>query len=507
MDIQKIIDTLHPLERKVLPLLLKYYSLKEIIKVSGMQEVEVMRAVQWLSNKKLIFINETYEELIFLGENGKKYLETALPERLFLNAVSEKSLTLDEIGEKTKLTREELEVSLGILRRKNAIEIQKIQTGISVSITSFGKKSLEKESFEEKFLKRDFPIPVARLTEEDMLLLDELKKRKDIINIETIKVKTVSMSDTGKEVMKHGIETDVIEKLTTQIIASKEWKGKSFRRYDITSQVPSIYPGRMQHYRRFLDEIKQKFLELGFAEMSGSMVETDFWNMDALFMPQFHSARDIHQAYYVKEPKYAKELPEQFVKNVKAAHENGFGTGSRGWRYDFDIQRTYRHLLRTQGTACSARTLASPELKIPGKYFAIARCFRYDVIDATHNCDFFQTEGIVVEEGLNLQHLIGLLKLFAKEFAGAEEVKVTPAYFPFTEPSAQISAKHPQMGWIELGGSGIFRPELTKPLGINVPVIAWGIGIDRIAMFKLGLNDIRQLFSYDLEFLRNVKVA
>ena len=147
MDIQKIIDTLHPLERKVLPLLLKYYSLKEIIKVSGMQEVEVMRAVQWLNNKKLIFINETYEELIFLGENGKKYLESALPERLYLNAVSEKSLTLDEIGEKTKLTREELEVSLGILRRKNAIEIRKIQTGISVSITNFGKKYLEKESF------------------------------------------------------------------------------------------------------------------------------------------------------------------------------------------------------------------------------------------------------------------------------------------------------------------------------------------------------------------------
>ena len=338
-------------------------------------------------------------------------------------------------------------------------------------------------------------------------MLEELKKRKDILKIETIKVKTVSLTDMGQEVIKHDIETDVIEKLTTQLIASKEWKGKSFRRYDITSQVPSIYPGRMQHYRRFLDEIKQKFLELGFAEMSGSMVETDFWNMDALFMPQFHSARDIHQAYYVKEPKYAKVLPENFVKNVKAAHENGFGTGSRGWRYDFDVQRTHRYLLRTQGTACSARTLASPELKIPGKYFATARCFRYDDIDATHNCDFFQTEGIVVEEGLNMQHLIGLLKLFAKEFAGAEEVRVTPAYFPFTEPSAQVSAKHPQMGWIELGGSGIFRPELTKPLGINVPVIAWGIGIDRMAMFKLGLNDIRQLFSYDLEFLRNARVA
>ena len=503
MDIQKIIDTLHPLERKVFPLLLKYYSLKEIINVSGMQEVEVMRAVQWLNNKKLIFINETYEELIFLGENGKKYLETSLPERLFLNAISEKSLTLDEIGAKTKLTREELEVSLGILRRKNAIEIHKIQTGISVSITSFGKKSLEKESFEEKFLKRDFPIPVARLTEEDRLLLDELKKRKDIINLETIKVKSLSLSEIGKEVMKHGIETDVIEKLTTQLIASKEWKGKTFRRYDITSQVPAIHPGRMQHYRRFLDEIKQKFLELGFSEMSGSMVETDFWNMDALFMPQFHSARDIHQAYYVKEPKYAKELPEQIVKNVKMAHENGFGTGSRGWRYDFDIQRTHRYLLRTQGTACSARTLASPELKIPGKYFAIARCFRPDIIDSSHHTEFNQLEGIVIDKTVNFKNLLGMLKTFAERITGSKKIKFLPAYFPFTEPSVEGYIWHEKLKkWLEVLPAGIFRPELTLPLGIKEKVLAWGIGIDRLYMIRENINDIRQLFSQNLEYLR-----
>lgn len=507
MDIQKIIGTLHPLERKVMPLLLKYYSLKEVIKISGLQEVEVMRAVQWLNNKKLISISEVHEELIFLGDNGKKYLESRMPEKIFLDALIEKSLTLEEITSKTNLSKEELEVSLGILKRKNTIEIQKAAKGILISITQFGKRFLEKESFEEKFLKREFPIPVARLSNEDRLLLDELKKRKDIIRIETQKVKSLALTEIGKAILKHGTEIDIVEKLTPQLIVSKEWKNKAFRRYDITSQVPALYLGRKQHYRSFLDEVKQKFLELGFTEMAGPMIEMDFWNMDALFMPQFHSARDIHQAYYIKEPQYAKELPEEIVKNVKASHENGFNTGSKGWRYEFDIKRTHRNLLRTQGTACSARMLASPELKVPGKYFSIARCFRYDVIDATHNCDFFQTEGIVVEEGLNFQHLVGLLKLFAKEFAGTEEVKITPAYFPFTEPSAQVLAKHPDMGWIELAGSGIFRPELTKPLGVNVPVLAWGIGIDRIAMFKLGIDDIRELFSYNLEFLRNVKVV
>ena len=306
--------------------------------------------------------------------------------------------------------------------------------------------------------------------------------------------------------MKEKIEDDLIEKITPSLIKSGIWKGKKIRRFDVKINVPSIFAGRKQHYRRFLDEVRQKFVGLGFREMTGPVVETDFWDMDALFMPQFHAARDIHQAYYIKEPKYGK-LDETLVKKVKEAHENGYETGSKGWRYSFDIKRTHRNMLRTQGTACSSRMLASKELKIPGKYFSIARCFRYDVIDATHLVDFYQTEGIVVEEGLNFRHLKGLLKMFAEEFAETNQIKITPGYFPFTEPSAELHAKHPELGWIELAGSGIFRPEMVKPLlGREVPVLAWGIGIDRIAMFNLGLKDIRQLFSHDLNFLRNAKM-
>ena len=244
---------------------------------------------------------------------------------------------------------------------------------------------------------------------------------------------------------------------------------------------------------------------MGFAEIGGPLVETDFWDMDALYMPQFHSARDIHQAYYIKEPTHG-EVDEAVLRKVKAAHENGADTGSKGWRYNFDVERTKRLLLRTQTTACSARKLASKDLKIPGKYFAIAKNFRYDVIDATHLPDFFQTEGIIVEEGLNFRHLKGMLLEFAKEFAKTDHIRIKPGYFPFTEPSCELFAKHPELGWIELGGAGIFRPELTKPLGVDAPVIAWGLGIDRIGMFNMGIKDIRNLYSTDLAFLRNIKV-
>ena len=154
-----------------------------------------------------------------------------------------------------------------------------------------------------------------------------------------------------------------------------------------------------------------------------------------------------------------------------------------------------RCVLRSQGTVLSARWLARKDLKNPGKYFAMARCFRYDTVDATHAPDFFQIEGIVVSAKTTFRHLLGLLKLVALEVARAPEVKFVPAYFQFTEPSVEVHMKHPTIGWVELGGAGIFRPEVTLPHGVTTPVIAWGLGLDRMAMVALGVSDIRELFT------------
>lgn len=505
MDIKKLAESLNPNERKVIRVLDNFSSLHDIVKVTNLKDVEVARALQWLQNKNIIRIKEEQRELVFLDENGKKYLKESLPERRFLEAI-EKQTPISEISRRTKLSSEEIAISLGVLRSKAAIEIKKGKE-VVVSITEHGKHLLKHGFAEEQFLKEDFQKELSSLNEEEKFVLENLRKRKKIVKIELAKIINAELTEIGKKLLKEKIEEDLIEKISPSLIRTGTWKGKKFRRFDVKINVPQIFAGRKQNYRRFLDEVRQKFIALGFKEMTGPVVETDFWDMDALFMPQFHAARDIHQAYYVKEPKYGK-LDENIVKRVKEAHEHGYGTGSKGWRYEFDIKRTHKHMLRTQGTACSSRMLASKSLEIPGKYFAIARCFRYDVIDATHLADFYQTEGIVVEEGLNFRHLKGLLKMFAEEFAETEQIKITPGYFPFTEPSAELHAKHPDLGWIELGGSGIFRPEMVKPLlGREIPVLAWGIGIDRIAMFKLGIKDIRQLFSHDLEFLRNAKVV
>jgi phenylalanyl-tRNA synthetase alpha chain len=505
MDLNKLVETLHKYEIKVLKTLSGVNTLPAIAKKSGLKEVEAMRGLQWLENKKIVELSEELMEEVALDVNGKKYLEEGLPEKRFLKAVK-KETPISAILKEAHLEKGEINICLGVLKGKAAIAIKKDKE-LLVSILPQGEKLLEKESLEEQFLKNKFPLQLNKLKDEQKFVVDKLKKRKSIIKIETRKIKKASLTETGKKLLDRNLKLEnIYDRLTPAMLKDSSWKDKKLRRYDVKINVPSISGGKKQHYLRFLDAVREKFLAIGFKEMFGPIVETEFWDMDALFMPQFHSARDIHGAYYVKEPKYGK-VDEKLLEKVKASHERGKGTISKGWQYKFNTEKTKQLILRTQGTALSARMLASKDLQIPGKYFGIARCFRPDVVDATHAPDFNQVEGIIVEEGLNFRHLKGLLKLFAEEFAQTDQIKITPAYFPFTEPSAELHAKHPELGWIELGGSGIFRSELVQPLlGREIPVLAWGLGVDRLAMFKLGFKDIRQLFSHDLSLLRKSKV-
>ena len=293
--------------------------------------------------------------------------------------------------------------------------------------------------------------------------------------------------------------------LTPEMLRTGAWKTLGFRRYNVDVPPTRVPAGRRNPYCQFLDRLKDKLCSLGFEEFDGPLVETEFWNGDALFMPQFHSARDIHDVYSVKDPTHAKAIEQPWLDQVAAAHENGWKTGSRGWGYRFDRDFTRRLILRSQGTVLSAKQL--PKARVPGKYFGVVRCFRYDQVDATHLADFYQTEGIVLGEEVNLRTLLGLLKMFAEEVAGATEVKYVPGFFPFTEPSVEVHIRHPSLGWFELGGSGIFRPEVTEPLGITVPVLAWGLGIDRMAMVSMGIHDIRDLFTPSIDDVRKRRIS
>ncbi|MCA8920729.1 MAG: phenylalanine--tRNA ligase subunit alpha [Planctomycetes bacterium] len=326
------------------------------------------------------------------------------------------------------------------------------------------------------------------------------KRKKGLFLQEDTRLRSYTLSASGAARRAElGEARPQAARLTADMLKDGSWREVEFRALNVAN--PPLTPcGRRNPYRAYLDLVKRKLLSLGFEEMTGSVVEPEYWNTDALFLPQFHPAREIHDVYFVRDAAsggdcFAEEI-EGGVEPVASEHEGHGASGSRGWNYDFDRQRTKRLVLRSQGTVLSARWLR--KLKLPGKHFAMARCFRYDEVDATHAPDFFQVEGIVCSETTSFRHLLGLLRLFAQEVARADEVKFVPAYFPFTEPSVEVHMKHPRLGWIELGGAGIFRPEVTHPHGITAPVIAWGLGLDRMAMVALGIDDIRHLFTNNL---------
>ena len=517
-EVNTLAESLHTYERKVLAALPQASSISQIADAAKLQEVEAMRGLQWLSNKKLVSVIENTQEVVSLDKNGEKYKKEGLPEMRFLRALGKES-SVEETARNAGISVDEISICLGVLRAKGAITIKQgsgqsvsKDAGLGSKLTAMrtpqGDKLADERSPEESFLQKKFPLFLKDIQPDDTSALEQLRKRRSILKVDRKTLKQFSLTGLGNKVLRiAAVSGDVSDRVTPAMLRDGSWKQKKFRRYDVEVNVPAVSGGKFHFYARFLDKVRERFLAMGFTEMDGPLVETEFWDMDALFMPQSHSARDIHGAYYVQEPKYG-DVDPKVLEKVKASHEIGKGTLSGGWRYPFSVEKTRRHILRTQGTALSARAMSLPGLSIPGKYFSIARCFRPDVVDATHAPDFNQVEGFVIEEGLTFQHLKGLLRLFAEEFAGASQIRIKPGYFPFTEPSAELFAKHPQLGWIELGGSGIFRPEVVKPLvGREISVLAWGIGIDRIAMFNFGIKDLRELFSSNLAVLRAMKVS
>jgi phenylalanyl-tRNA synthetase alpha chain len=488
---EKVVSSLTKIEVSVLKALRGVMSNAEITEKTGLESIAVLRGISWLESKGLVSVKNEVKEIARRTGTGSMYLQSGLPEDRVLGVLAQEGeLVYGELAKDAELDSSEFKAAMGILKKAGMIRI----TSGKVGITEKGKDSLKQENEYVSLIKK-MPFEVKRADER----LIELKRRGiAVLEIETTKL--VSINEKGKRIQSRIGSLETIDRITPTIIKRGEWKEKKIRRYDVRAMVPKRHIGKKQPYLAFLDELKDKLARLGFREMKGPAVETNFWNCDALFMPQDHPARGIHDIYYVKSPKYGK-VPEALMKKVGEMHRKGLPSG-RGWNYNYSENMARMNVLRSQGTALSARMLANPSLKIPGKYFSIARCFRPDTIDWQHLTEFNQVEGIIIAEGLNMKSLLGVLKMFAEEVVGVKKYRFRPDYYPFTEPSVELSGYKKGFGWVELGGSGIFRPEVTKPFGIDVPVIAWGLGVDRFYMMRENINDIRNLFSSDLEWIR-----
>ena len=503
------VKNLHPLEVKLLRHVNpgEEITAQRIVDELGYKIGQCNQAFSWLSAKSCLEEKSRKTVVSYeLTDTGRDQAQNGTPAvRIFNLLCEEEALGLPEIAERLGLEKSDIGSAYGSLS-KAGITAMNAENKAYLKSRELPEQALQTLELLKKGLMG--PLEESTLTENEKALMAGVSKKRGAAGSpykvtereDVVYTLTQEGEKTKEELLKANITGEEIGVLTPAMLAAGTWKNAQFRPYGLDAPVSRLIPGRHNPYGDYIRWVKDKLTSLGFEEFDGPLVENEFWNGDALFMPQFHSARDIHDVYYVKNPVHCKQIEEPWLSNVAATHENGGNTGSRGWNYSFDHEFTRRQILRSQGTVLSAHQLT--KAKVPGKYFGVVRCFRYDQVDATHGADFYQTEGIVIGKDVNLKNLLGLLKMFATEIAGAEEVKYVPGYFPFTEPSIEVHIKHPVLGWFELGGSGIFRPEVTKPLGIDVPVLAWGLGIDRMALMHLGLNDLRELFSPNIESVR-----
>ncbi|KAK8144633.1 hypothetical protein MY1884_004923 [Beauveria asiatica] len=348
----------------------------------------------------------------------------------------------------------------------------------------------------------------------DAKTLTDLKKRKLIKMQKIISFKVEKGPKFALEIHKE--ETD----LTSDMITSGAWKTANFKPYNFKALGADQNAGALHPLNKVRQEFRQIFFEMGFEEMpANKFVETGFWNFDALFVPQQHPARDLQDTFYISDPKVAdKPRPQEdgqdteaYWNNVKEVHQDG-KYGSIGYRYPWAAEESLRLVLRTHTTSISAALLhklasqKGPDSRPPpARYFSIDRVFRNETVDATHLAEFHQVEGVIADYGLTLGGLMEFMEIFFGKM-GITDLKFKPAYNPYTEPSMEIFSYHKGLGkLVEIGNSGMFRPEMLEAMGLpkDMRVFGWGLSLERPTMIKYKISNIRELLGHkvDLNFI------
>lgn len=476
-----------------------------------MGHAAVIRPAKWLEDAMLVDIGEESEVHYVITGDGEDAYINGLPEKRLLSEIEDGPERMDQLQDLIG----PFNIALGECKQHGWAEIIEEGGYKKLQITDDGRDKLDEGFPEEDVLEAVADADRFHGDDVEDELLERLQER-GLIERKEQNWRILTVTDKGgkeyhelkeQEEREEELEQQKVGKLTPEIIRSGDWKKRGIREYNVEADVERERPGKKQPYRSYLDKVRDEFIAMGFREAKTDLVEMEFWNFDVLFQAQDHPAREVHDKFELEDPAQGDLMHDDIVERVKKMHEGGWNIESKGWEYEWSKEQASKLMLRSQTTATTIRHLAEG-VESPAKVFAIDRVFRYDEIDATHFIEFNQAEGIVKAEDLSLKDLLGYLKLFGEEIAGAEKIRFRPGYFPFTEPSVELDAYHPELGWVELGGAGLFRPEVRHPLDVDDPVIAWGMGIDRIAMFKLGKDDIRELlFPQDIQELRKSPIV
>ncbi|MFW6436958.1 MAG: phenylalanine--tRNA ligase subunit alpha [Halococcoides sp.] len=477
-------------------------SVEAIADEIGVAPAAARRAALELAEAGLLDVDSETEASVSVTEEGSTYLDEGLPEVRLYRAALDAGADADPVDMGRVIGAADLE-----------------GPAVDIALSNFARKgygSIDAGAVEVAAADPDDDPEAAALAavadgeRADESVLDRLESRGLIERTERT-VDRVTVTDDGVTALMEGIQVvDRIDQVTGDLIASGDWRDVEFAAYDVEADAPVRDPGRMHPLRAMAERVKEVLVGMGFEEMDGPHADAEFWINDCLFMPQDHPARTHWDQFKLDVPPMA-ELPEEVRDRVEAAHREGVGPDGDGYHSPWGESMAREVDLRGHTTSLSARHLAGVargDLEPPQRFFSVQKAYRNDEIDPTHLLEFFQIEGWVMAEDLSVRDLMGTFEEFYAQF-GITDLEFKPTYNPYTEPSFELFGEHPVTGEVvEIGNSGLFRPEMLDPLGVDCSVMAWGLALERLMMLVTGAEDIRDVHGtlVDLDYLRTEEV-
>lgn len=484
---------LHPIERAILKALSTANQLdtEKLAQAAALSIDQTRRGIEWLKFKNLVSVNEVASSTVSLDAAGRGAAQFGLPERRLVRAVREGKVTMADVLSSGALKGDEVNAAVAGARRNQWLQFD---AGNRMAVMPAADEKSPEELLLERLARGD--AGSSALSEQEKRGMDLLKRRPNYIAIKEQKETLVSISDNGRALLPALESEKALERrLTPELITSGRWKEVELSALDVEAPAPAVHAGRSHPLVDIIEEVKEIFVGLGFSEIDGPMVQSGFWNFDALFTPQDHPAREMQDTFYISGERQPIPASKEQETRVSAVHKDGWG----GW----NRKEAERVVLRTHTTPVTLQHLArlKPET---ARFFSVGRVFRNEKVSYKHLVEFHQVEGVATEPKASLRDLMGLQKEFYARM-GIKKIKFWPTFFPYTEPSLQSMVYNEKLQkWVELFGMGIFRPEVTRPLGIKNPVLAWGGGLERIAMLRFGLDDVRDLYTNRVSWLRSV---
>jgi len=459
-----------------------------------------------LEEEALLDVTEGTHEDIELTPEGETYVEEGLPEvRLYRAAVDlgadEAPVPMGEAIGASEFDGDLVDIALANYARKGygAVEDGKISADPGADPDS----DPEAAALEA--------VAGGAVADVDDDALDQLERR-DLLVREERTVRSATLTDEGVTALMEGVEAaEEADRVTSDLLTSGEWRDAEFAEYNVEADAETVHGGAVHPLRRMAERVKDVLVSMGFSEMEGPHADAEFWINDCLFMPQDHPAR-THWDQFALDVPPMRDLPRDLMDRVERAHREGAGEYGDGYHSPWGQQMARQVDLRGHTTSLSARYLSGTgigEIEPPARYFSVEKAYRNDELDATHLLEFFQVEGWVMAEDLSVRDLMGTFTDLYARF-GITDLQFKPTYNPYTEPSFELFGTHPETGeLIEVGNSGIFRPEMLEPLGVEADVMAWGLALERLMMLVTGAEDIRDVHGtlVDLEYLRTEEVT